>query len=65
MEKDATGLMIIRIWVDPDSPEPARAQIRLTTDVASGFQRTLSLAPDEVPAAVRQWLQDVLGPAQP
>lgn len=65
MENDATGLMIIRLWVDPDSPEPARAQIRLTTDVASGFQRTLSVAPDEVAAAVLQWLQDVLGQRKP
>lgn len=64
MENDATGLMIIRLWVDPDSPDPARAQIRLTTDVASGFQSTMSLAPDDIPAAVRQWLMEVLAQAQ-
>ncbi len=60
MENDATGLMIIRLWVDSGSPDSARAEVRFTTDVASGFQRTLSLRPEEIQATVREWLNTVL-----
>lgn len=66
MSSDRTGLMIIRAWVEEGSSEPLRAQIRLTTDVTTGVQRTLTVArEDEVCAMVRQWLADVLREAEP
>lgn len=59
---DRTGLFIIRAWIEAGSVEPLRAQIRLTTDVSAGFERTLTLSGvEEVCAMVREWLADILG----
>ena len=56
-----TGLFIIRAWVEQGSSKPLRAQIRLTTDVATGFESELTLADvHAVSAAVEAWLEDVL-----
>jgi hypothetical protein len=56
-----TGLLIIRAWVEPGSCSPLRAQIRLTTDVAHGFERSLTLAREEaVVEAVQAWLSEML-----
>ncbi|HEX8770495.1 MAG TPA: hypothetical protein VF711_06990, partial [Acidimicrobiales bacterium] len=41
---DPTGLLVIRAWVERGSSEPLRAQIRLSTDVSAGFERTLTVA---------------------
>lgn len=58
---DRTGLLIIRAWIEQGSSEPLRVQIRLTTDVSAGFDRTLMLTrADEVYAAVQAWLADIL-----
>ena len=58
---DHTGLLIIRAWIEEGSSEPLRAQIRLTTDVSIGFERTLTLARQEaVCDTVREWLADIL-----
>jgi len=55
------GLLIIRAWVEPGSSSPLRAQIRLTTDVSHGFERSLALTEIEaVTAAVQAWLSEVL-----
>lgn len=59
---DRTGLFIIRAWIEPGSVQPLRAQIRLTTDVFAGFERTLTLSTaDEVCATVQEWLGDIQG----
>ena len=58
---DRTGLMILRAWVEEGSREPLRVQIRLTTDVSKGFQRTMNLSDTEAAAAaVERWLTDVM-----
>lgn len=61
MTTSRTGLCIIRAWVEPESSWPLRAQIRLTTDVSEGFQRSLTIAEqDAVVEAVRAWLSELL-----
>lgn len=62
MSTDRTGLVIIRAWIEAGSVQPLRAQIRLTTDVSAGFERTLTLSgADEVCATVQEWLDDIVG----
>ena len=61
MASDRTGLLIISAWTERGSPEPLRAQVRLTTDVSAGFQRTVTPArAEEVCATVQEWLADFL-----
>ena len=61
MTGDRAGLMIIRAWVEHGSSEPLRVQIRRTTDVAAGLQRTVTLVrADAVAAAVQEWLAAML-----
>jgi hypothetical protein len=56
-----TGLFVIRAWVEPGSSSPLRVLIRLTTDVAHGFERNLTLAQEEeVVEAVQAWLSQML-----
>jgi hypothetical protein len=56
-----TGLCIIRAWVEPDSSSPLRAELRLTTDVSRGFERSLTVAEKEaVVEAVQAWLSELL-----
>jgi len=60
-----TGLLIIRAWVEPGSSSPLRAQIRLTTDVSGGLDRSLTVAQEEaVVEAVQAWLSEMLAGAQ-
>ena len=55
------GLLIIRAWIESESPSPLRAQIRLTTDVARGFERSLAITEIEaVTATVQAWLSEML-----
>lgn len=61
MPRDQTGLLIIRAWVQPGSTKPLRAQVKLTTDIAAGFDREITLADVEgVCSVVETWLEDVL-----
>ncbi|MPZ50464.1 MAG: hypothetical protein GEU75_14395 [Dehalococcoidia bacterium] len=61
MPRNLTGLLIIRAWVEQGSSKPLRAHLRLTTDVADGFERELTLADvADVSAAVETWLLDVM-----
>jgi len=61
MNASRTGLLIIRAWVEPGSSKPLRAQVRLTTDVATGFTGEMTIADVAgVSAAVELWLEDVL-----
>lgn len=60
MRRDHTGLLIIRAWIEEDSSQPLRAQLRRTTDVARGLGPPLNLTTDErVAEAVRAWLAAV------
>ena len=58
----STGLLIIRAYLETDSPVPLTAEIRLTSDVSAGIERTLTLVDvDRVAEVVRNWLvEDVL-----
>lgn len=61
-----TGLLIIRAWIEDRSSEPLRADVRATTDVSAGFDRTVTLArPEEVGATVQRWLAEVLAGTAP
>jgi hypothetical protein len=60
------GLLIIRAWAESGSSSPLRAQIRLTRDVAHGFERSLTVAEVEaVIATVQAWLSEVLAVSLP
>jgi hypothetical protein len=65
MHTGSTGLLIIRAYLEAGSPAPLRAEIRLTSDVSTGFERTVTLADRELVArVVRDWLDNILeGPA--
>jgi len=58
----STGLLIIRAYLETESPVPLRAEIRLTSDVSAGIERTLTLVDvDRVAEVVRSWLvEDIL-----
>jgi hypothetical protein len=61
MTRSRTGLLIIRAWVEPGSSSPLRAELRLTTDVSEGFERSLTVAREEaVVEAVQAWLAEML-----
>jgi hypothetical protein len=65
-DSDATGLLIIRAWVERGSTHPLRAQVRLTADVTAGFDGVITLCrPEDVSLAVDKWLADVTGAAEP
>ena len=55
------GLLIIRAYVEEQSASPLRAQIRLTTDVSAGLERTVTLAEAvAVATLVQTWLRELL-----
>jgi hypothetical protein len=61
MHSRSTGLLIIRAYLEAGSPAPLRAEIRLTSDVSTGFERTVTLADRELVArVVRDWLDNIL-----
>jgi hypothetical protein len=61
MTRTRIGLLIIRAWVEPGSSSPLRAQIRLSTDVTDGFERSLMVSQEDVAIqAVRDWLSEML-----
>jgi hypothetical protein len=54
-------MLIIRAWIEQGSSAPLRAEIRLTTNVAAGFERTRTLVQTEdVGAAVQEWMALIL-----
>ena len=58
--RDSTGLLIIRVWLEPSSSKPLRARVRFTNDVALGFQQQQIFADSEdVSALVQRWLDDI------
>jgi hypothetical protein len=44
MPSHRTGLLIIRSWLEPGSTEPLRAQVRVTSNMVTGIERTVGLA---------------------
>ena len=61
MPTSRTGLLIIQAWIEEGSSEPLRAHIRLTTDVSSGFEQTMTLSQVPVVCEVLEtWLGNVL-----
>ena len=61
MPSHRTGLLIIRAWLEPGSTDPLRAQIRVTTDISTGIERTVALAEsDTVMKLVDEWLQGII-----
>jgi hypothetical protein len=61
MPSGSTGLLIIRAYVEAGSPVPLRAEIRLTSDVSTGFEQAVTLADrDLVARVVRDWLDKIL-----
>ena len=60
MTKTRTGLLIIRAWAEPGSPSPLRVQIRLTTDVSLGVERSETLTEADVAIEIVQtWLLEM------
>jgi hypothetical protein len=58
--KTRTGLLIIRTWAEPGSSPPLRVQIRLTTNVSLGVERSETTSEsDTVVEGVRAWLQEM------
>jgi hypothetical protein len=58
--KTRAGLLIIRAWAEPGSSSPLRVQIRLTTDVSRGVERSETVTEaDTVVAVVRAWLLEM------
>jgi hypothetical protein len=56
-----TGVLIIRAWIEEGSAEPLRAHVRLTTEISSGFEQSMTLSQvDAVCQAVERWLRDIL-----
>jgi hypothetical protein len=55
------ALLTIRAWTEEGSDHPLRAEIRLTKNVSTGFQSTLTVAESEkVMDTVRIFLRDVV-----
>lgn len=49
--------MVIRAWIEKGSTKPLRAEVRHTSDVATGFKTESTLTePDGVVAEVRAFL---------
>ena len=62
MADDHTGLLIIRAWLEPGSTQPLHAHLRITSNVANGFERTETLSDvGAVSAEVTAWLREVVG----
>ncbi len=60
MAKTRTGLLIIRAWAEPGSSSPLRVQIRLTTDVSLGVERSETVTEaDAVVEIVQIWLLEM------
>jgi hypothetical protein len=61
MAQDATGLLIIRAWVENGSSDPLRAHLSITTDVSAGIQDEQNLVDiDTVCSVVQGWLTGLM-----
>ena len=58
--KTRTGLLIIRTWSEPGSSAPMRIQVRLTTDVSLGVERSETVTEADAAIQIVQiWLQEM------
>lgn len=61
---DRTGVLILRAWLEEGSSEPLRVQIRSTTDVSAGEERSVTLSRrDSIRTAVEDWLDEFVAEA--
>lgn len=61
-----TGLLVIRAHCEENSSRPLRAHIRLTTDISSGFEASMTLTQvAAVGKTVETWLEDILTTHRP
>jgi hypothetical protein len=66
MPTPRTGLLIIRARCEEKSSQPLRAHIRLTTDITSGFEASMTLTQVRaVGKTVETWLDDILAGERP
>ena len=64
VERSKVGLFLIRTWREEGSSSPWRLEIRLTEDVATGFQAVWTMTTrDQVMEAVTAFLDDISAPA--
>jgi len=62
--KTRTGLLIIRAWAEPGSSSSLRVQIRLTTDVSLGVERSETLTEADAAIEIVQiWLLEMAATA--
>jgi hypothetical protein len=62
MPREPVRVLILRTWLEPGSPRPFRADIRVTTDAGFAPFTSLYLAePGEVIDAVREFLGPAAG----
>ncbi len=58
---DPTALLVIRAWIESGASVPLRAEVRVSSDVSAGFERTHTFARAEaVCATVEEWLARIL-----
>lgn len=61
MAASGTGVLIIRVWVEEGSAEPLRAHLRMTNDITSDIERSMTLTrPDAVCRVVWDWLEEMV-----
>ena len=66
MSTPHTGLLIIRARCEETSSQPLRAHIRLTTDISSGFEASMTLTQvAAVGTLVETWLNHILATKRP
>ncbi|MCZ2525286.1 hypothetical protein ACFV1B_05440 [Streptomyces sp. NPDC059637] len=61
MAASRTGVLIVRVRIEEGSALPLRAHVRLTDDITSGVERSVTLTgADAVCEVVREWLGEML-----
>jgi hypothetical protein len=61
VRRERAGLLIIRVWLESDTPDGLRARITRTLDVERGpGEERISTAskPEEICATVSDWLRE-------
>lgn len=60
---DRTGILIVRLWMEPHATDGFRARITQTLDSATDEQKSAMAArPEDVYAAVRTWVEAFTDP---
>ena len=58
---DRTAVLVLRVWLEPDSTQPLRARLTHLEDLASpGVGVATAASVEDTCAAVRAWLEDLL-----